>query len=240
MNDENLKERTIEELKQVNDLEVMYALLLALKDNSAYIRELALEALADYDCPIVISSIIQMIDDDDPLIRTCALEKIADLEVKSEEVKKVFLKALFDKNSLVRATVVESIGLLNLKEFSNDLERCLSDKDPLVRAYAAFALGQLKSAKSTSLLEEKLSKEKSSRVRLRFYASLYLLGKNNYIRKVFRLLKSRDFVVRSAAVSLLGHIMTSENKELIKFKLNELIRTETNEFVIENIYEVLK
>lgn len=156
----------------------------------------------------------------------------------SNNVAKVLISCLKNDGSpIVQAYAAESLQYIGDKSCLPFLIQALADKDPDVRGCAAFAIGWLKEESCKRILKERLKNEKSPRARLRFYASLYLLGDTKMESKLYFYLSNRSPYVREAASGYIYQLLLDKKKSYAKLK--EVIDREKVQWVKVSMLETL-
>ena len=132
--------------------------------SSTYLRCLAIRVLSEIGYRQAIPQIIELLNSEESSIRSEAAKALGQLkaiEAKNKLIDKCSkCSKCFDKEPVVRASVVWTLGAMRCEEAENALEKALlCDSSPHVRAIAAEALGKLKSASTNNLIEA-LEKER--------------------------------------------------------------------------------
>jgi beta-lactamase regulating signal transducer with metallopeptidase domain len=215
--------------------QVAKALLNALKDENAEVREQAMQALAKMGSPLAFEPMVAALKDSSAQVRhqaafnlgqlgdpraipplTAAL-KDADADVRQQsvfalgqlhakEAVPALTAALKDENADVRQQAAFALGQLGDRSAVQPLLGALKDTDADVRQQAAFALGQVGDTTAVPALVQALSDEKSD-VRQQAAFALAQVGDASAVDALTNaMMKDQDPEVRQQAAFALGQV----------------------------------
>jgi HEAT repeat protein len=200
-----------------------------LGDPDPVVREFAAEALGHDGGETEAKALVPLLADPDQAVRWTAAEALGRLRfVDATTALARTLTA--DANALVRADAAESLGDIGVRPPEVDaalIAAVLSDRSYLVRGYSADALARLHAIDSVPLLQQRLRRERNSWTRAWLFGALYRLGDREALPALLRLLgRVKTPAMRSAILSLLERIMTTENENAIYVGLARLFERE--------------
>ena len=171
---------------------------------------------------------------------------IAELLVMScgEESEKVLINMCNDADEIVRINACDSLSAFPTLDTYNQLIKCLyHDKSAVVKTYAILSLADIINQLEidTTKLEElfvRFSKDKDISISAACFKGLYILGKENCLKKLFDLFPTKNYQDRCMIVNILGDILNDENNNYIMSELEKNRKTETSKavnLIIDNI-----
>jgi HEAT repeats len=129
------------------------------------------------------------------------------------------LKALKDKDELVRIEASESLGNLGDRRSLPFLRKTLDDRSPLVRRYAAIAIGKIGLQVDIATISAKCQQDQNPVSRVGYWQALYMLRKPGALEKLLGLLKYRDYRIRCAAAHALEVTGCSDSDRVIAIRI---------------------
>ena len=187
------------------DTTKLQAMIVALRDEDAEIRQLAARILGDIGSPDAIPPLGSIVSND-PSAQVRAAAAWALGEIGSDEAVEPLMKALQDQATEVRNNAAWGLGEIESERSVGALETALlNDTSTDVRQKAAWALGEIESPQSIAALTSAL-KDGDSQVRM--YAT-WALGEIESVDTVPALtiaLKDENREVRRNAARALGEI----------------------------------
>jgi serine/threonine-protein kinase len=171
---------------------------LADADAAAKLEEI--EAMARRK-PATLRRLLDLSWDPDAEIRWRAIEVLS----RSTDAKVLtrLRQGLLDLDEIVRVESIEALAALDDRAAVPGIRACLHDADELVRKAAALALALLDDRAVIPLLEGQ-ARRGSELERANALAGLVLLGKSAYLRRLLNLLRSSDYLTRSAVSNVLA------------------------------------
>ena len=179
---------------------------------------------------------------DDSNVRYFLAEDL--LDVPAEYSKDILLGLLHDRDRLVRVNAADSLGSFACSDILAELVRFLSaEKYSLARAYAVLSVGDILSAMNDialsrytlSTLHGLFDGEKSRYVKNDYYRTFYLLGEEQYFKRMIKGLNSVNYGTRCASVHNLESVANAANIDEIKSALQKRLETESANAVISTI-----
>ncbi len=162
------------------------------------------------------------------VLRKLAADRAADIRCRaaeqlcipgSAEAEVILLQLLDDKNDMVRVNASDSISACGSREALEPLkQRTKNDTCFMVRGYAACSAAEIAlrtgaaDDELTAFLMQALESEKDEWVRANLFATLYELGRDDYLPQLITALDSNEYQVRCAAVNLLAQ--TGKEKDI--------------------------
>lgn len=115
---------------------------------------------------LAINALRKTLRDSSPWIRAMSAFAIGHLKAKAKPATKALIKALSDKNDIVRQNAADALGSIG-KDAVKHLLKAFSTEKPRLRYYVVYSIGKMgKEAESaSSLLETYYKKEKSTLVK---------------------------------------------------------------------------
>ena len=172
---------------------------------------------------------------------------IAELLVRSygEETEKTLINMCNDADEIVRVNACDSLSVFPTLNTYNQLIKCAyNDKSDIVKTYAILSLADIINQleiDTTKLQElfEKFSKDKNISISAACFKGLYVLGKRNYLEKLFDLFSSENYQDRCMVVNILGDILNDKNNNYIMSELKKFKEAETSEAVNSTIDSII-
>ncbi len=157
------------------------------------------------DWPQTEARLTAVLASDDVEQKRTALAEIR--HIQTEQASRLAVRALTDKNEMVRATAVSAVLSLPSAEASAAVLPLLSDKMPFVRREAALALGKIGESSATNHLVVRLRGDKDREVRSAAAVALGNIGAPAPLGELLNVLNKRptendEFLRRSAARSI--------------------------------------
>ena len=141
--------------------------------------------------------------------------------IKSNEAVKHLIKALEDRDAIVRRSAAYALGQIKSDEAVKHLIKTLEDEDTTVRNNAIDALGQIKSDEAIKHLIMVLEDENAN-VRRSAVDALGKIKSDKSVKHLIKSLDDDDTVVRKKTIDALGEIKSDEAvKHLIKLLYGE-------------------
>ena len=183
------------------------ALIEALSDRDAGVRQAAASALGEIEDPRAARPLAGALQDPSPEVRKAAVEALGQIEDPAAVPALVSL--LRDGDAEVRQMAAHSLGQIEDRRATRPLLPLLKDESPKVRQMAAYALGQLEDPAATDALTEAL-KDSSPEVRKLAAHGLGQLEDPRAVPALRTLVGDPDAEVQKLAVHALGQIRTTE------------------------------
>jgi HEAT repeat protein len=213
--------------------------LLEDKNNDAYVRATAAEALGNIKAQAAVDSLIEFLEDknNDAYVRASAAEALGNL--KAQAAVDPLIKLLEDKNNdayvtYLRASAAEALSNIKVQAAVNPLIKLLEDKneDGDVRASAAEALINIKMQAAVDPLI-KLLEDKNDNYNVRVSAAEALgnIRVQAAVDPLIKLLedKNENYNVRVSAAEALGNIKAQAAVDpLIKLLKERVIEDESS------------
>lgn len=179
-------------------------ILLHLKDNDAYIRELVAQLLINFDYnEEAKKALIELACDKDEMVRVEAYDSLSEFEYK--EIEEVLKIAMYEESDeLARAYAIMSWA---------EVAKNLNDE------YEGHLL----------IVNELLNNDnikKSEHCVLECEYARYLFGKEDELENIFTFFNSKDYHIRYATINTLRDIVDKNNRSLIINKIKECIPIE--------------
>jgi HEAT repeat protein len=160
-------------------------------------------------------------------VRYEAAQSLGRVLAGSGKAPAALLRAIGDRDELVRIAACEAAGDIGDKRAAPQLRRRLNDPSPLVRSYAASALGMLAVDGARGALVKASRRERSSIARVGLYEALVRLGEQSALQRLLALLRSKQYRVRSAVANTVAELpLDSESKSEVRRALREAIAVE--------------
>lgn len=129
-------------------------MILALKDNSVYVRRIAAESLVETREVEALESLIEALNDEDTIVRGRAAEALGNIgDVRAIDS---LLIELWDDDLQVRSQAAKALGMIGVPAV-NSLITTLRDEDATVRQLALEALGHIKDERANQALVDALN-----------------------------------------------------------------------------------
>lgn len=133
------REKAVEALAEYRDPRVQAALLQALQDHDADVRESAADALADFKDEAAVDHLSHaLLEDSSEDVRESAADTLG--QIASPGAIQALRRALEDESADVRASAVNALWRIGGEQAIEALKRALRDEDEDVRAAAREAL----------------------------------------------------------------------------------------------------
>ncbi len=167
----------IRELSHKPKPQALGSLIVALDDEDANVRALAVRALTDLRATEALTLFQRLAQtDEDTEVRSTAAASLG--EIPAADSVPVLLKALPDRSANVRACAATALGKLNATDADYELIGRLADESEAVREAAVDALGRLRSKAAVPKLAELLDAEDEVPVSRIQEALIAIVGKN--------------------------------------------------------------
>lgn len=180
------------------------------------------EKLSDDD----IDLIYRLSYDTNSFIRALSAEILA--KIPNERSKSILFMLANDRHCFVRTEAYDSLSVFSDKETAGLLsEKISSESDDLALSYAVILFAQIcrdmdMINMGTEFLTSAADKLTSERCTLCMYYAMYLLGKREYLRKIYSILHCKDYRIVCMAVSLLSDIINNSNSKEIISEVNKI------------------
>ncbi|HWQ68098.1 MAG TPA: HEAT repeat domain-containing protein [Methanospirillum sp.] len=191
------REEAVTALSGLDDDRIVYPLVTALRDESAYVRRSAVEALSKSGSPKVIKPLIQALADDDRYVREAAAEALGHI---GKLATPDLIRELTHRDWRVRTGSVVALRVSSdpIKE-TDPVIRTLSDESAYVRREAVKTLARIGDRRILPYLIE-ATHDPDSGVRLRAVRAVARVGdKEEVIPVLRRCLQDPDGAVRIRA-----------------------------------------
>ena len=157
------------------------------------------------DWPQTEARLTAVLASDDVEQKRTALAEIRNIQ--TEQASRLAVRALSDKNEIVRATAIWAVLFLPPAEASAAVLPLLNDKMPFVRREAALGLGKIGYVSATSKLIQALKTDKDREIRSAAAVALGNIGDPAALGELLNVLNKRpteddEFLRRSAARSI--------------------------------------
>lgn len=142
-------------------------------------------------------------------IRLTVAEKLGIIKPR-EEALSILKRMIWDKNELVAAEAMDSLGAKGDASCLNALKRRLRcSRSKIVNGYAAIAIAEIY-ARSRCVRDETpnelvdiISKEKDRWLLQNYYCAMYIIGRREYLGKLLVGQYDKDYRIRAVTKSLL-------------------------------------
>lgn len=181
-------------------------------------------------------TVLKYISDKDELVRSRCVYMLGEFmlsDFRTEKSMELLLEMCSDKDAFVRTETYDSLSLFPDKRAESLLYKAvLNEPDELARGYAVLAWSDIvyclheKYGDDIKFLLDIIEKEKSEMCRLDCWYGLYRFGYEPALFNMLDFLKSNDYCIRCAVLNLLSDIMKTEDKDIIIYEVDELIKTE--------------
>ncbi|MBF0544412.1 MAG: HEAT repeat domain-containing protein [Candidatus Riflebacteria bacterium] len=211
---------------EIKDVRFITKLAQALKDEDSDVRRNAAQALKKIQSPNALQYLIPLLEDPNFDVRVQAALAIS--RCNSKKIIELLVPRLkVEKNSIVRATIISSLGDTSGTEVITLIIPFLDDSDPRVIANSISAIQKLSQSKPNSLAIEKIKKllyNEDNRVKSNSIHALWKWNEYAVLDNLKDLLTHQEPKHRLSGTFVLGEIGTeiSEDAELSQ-SINELI-----------------
>ncbi len=142
-------------------------------------------------------------------IRLTVAEKLGNMKPR-EEVFSILKRMIWDKDELVAAEAIDSLGAKGDASCLYALKRRLRcSRSKIVKGYAAIAIAEI-CARSRSVPDETLNelvdiiaKEKDRWLLQNYYCAMYIVGQREYLGKLLAGQYDKDYRIRAVTKSML-------------------------------------
>lgn len=177
--------------------------------------------------------------DKSPELRMRVYERMS--AYKGREIAMCLMRSLHkEKDVLATIAAMESVGCLKITSAMKILIAKLHHRNPMVRGYAAIVLSERYGAKVLRQLEAILKKERSAWGKAAFYIGMYKAGATYVLPDMLRLLKCRQYRVRSFIVNNLCGIKFNNDIDSVINALRSQVKIEENVVVASAIKRALR
>ena len=199
----SVRANAVKSLAQINHPRVVTEIIKALNDTNPNVRSVAAECLGSMNSKRAIRALITRLPDHFSEVRMRAAESLGVLLAGQKKSPVALIRSLRDPDELVRIEVADSLGAIGDRAAAPALWRAIHDRSPLVRSYAAGAIGELGERGDMARLEREVRREGSELSRVGYYQALYMLGKEEGLSELVKLLTSKSYRVRCASARTL-------------------------------------
>lgn len=187
---------------------------------------------------VAVSYLLKLYEADFPTVRYDVLEMLE--KYNEPRVNRILVRALSEKDPLVRAGAAEALGFRKEMTAKGRLIRMMSaDPSPIVRACAATSLGFLGNNALRRPLATALNRESVRMVRLRIMGSLWLVGEKEHFRSILKHLSDHAYRNRCAAANILSYA-GPDDAESAKSAMRARLCRETSRAVKTTIASALR
>jgi HEAT repeat protein len=171
--------------------------------------------------------VIELLADRHSEVRYEAAHALGRILAGSGQAPAALLRAIGDRDELVRIAASEAAGDIGDKRAVSQLRRRLNDRSPLVRSWAASALGWLDAREAYDALTRASRRERSSTARVGVYEALFRMGDQASLQRLLALLRSRQYRVRCAVANTVAELpLDSGSKNEVRRALREALAAE--------------
>ncbi|MCP5024528.1 MAG: VWA domain-containing protein [bacterium] len=164
----------------------------------------AILALEDVENPQVVKVLVKLIKDKDSSVRQTAINVLATFGTRAP-IDALLLRLAEEKDSVLRAGILEAIELGKYHHDGVATTECLADKDWRVRRAALKVLGNLKNMELVPLIVS-LALDKENGVRTACLDTLAQMGSKEVLPLAQAALLDEVWQVRSSAINALGKV----------------------------------
>ena len=199
-----------------------------LENTNQHVRAAAADCLGALGQKHAVQPLCMKLADYFSLVRIAAAESLGIILAQKKEAPLALIRKLEDPEELVRIQAVESVEAIGDKKALPKLWKAIHDPSPLVRRYAGGAIGSLGRKADIKRLWITLKNERSARAKIGILQALFELGETSVLPSFFKLLKSKDYLVRCAVTHTLSDvIVNSTNFEMVLATLRNALKTES-------------
>jgi HEAT repeat protein len=116
------------------------------------------------------------------------------------------MRRVDDRSLLVRVAAIEALGMIGDRKAATTIRSRLRDPAHLVRAYAGGSIGALRPRWARTVLAQAAATERSPRARVGLLEGLFLSGDRGALIGLLRLLRSKQYRVRSAVANTVASL----------------------------------
>ena len=128
--------------------------------------------------------------------------------VTHRDVVDTLIRMLDDPSAHARLAAAEAlVGVVDSNVEKAVIRRLGVERDLYVKCFLVLVLGGFKTDRSRAAVELQLQKSRRNALKLRCYYSLYKMGDYDRIEDILRVLNTKDYRARSAAVGYLEEII---------------------------------
>jgi FOG: HEAT repeat len=183
-------------IDKINNSQVVEALIQALDDSHAGVRQSAALVLGKINDVRAVEPLIEKLKDNSTIVRNASIDALG----KINDVRAVepLIEKLKDKDSFIRMSAALALGKIKDIRAVEPLIEKLNDDDRLLRHDSAYALGEIKDVRAVEPLIQAMNSDKEVNVRV---AAAIALCKINDLRAVdsfIRNLNNNDIIFYSA------------------------------------------
>lgn len=202
-------------------------------DDMAILSDEQFEILKDYS-----------IDNDNTVRRMVAPLLI---DFINENSKNILLQLAQDEDELVRTEAFDSLSVFPYNDVLDFLQEAISSETSrLARSYAILSWADVVvllkrvSVSKIEFAKNKKETEKFNDCALSWCYALFMFGIKESLNELLQFLKSGDYQIRCATLSLLSDIIDSSNETCIKNAVEQLLVAENSEAVRDRAERFLK
>lgn len=162
------------------------------------------------------------------------------VELPCEDSEKILLSLLDDEDYLVRINACDSLCFSESIQTLDRIKEKISDDECLVRGYAVLTTGDIAKNiggdvidKTISFLLDGLSVEEDMWIKINYYNSLILLGKQEYYDLLLDQINNDDYQIRCSVLNSIKELVTKDNAKKTKECLEDRLKKE-NEFSVSS------
>lgn len=181
-------------------------------------------------------TVLKYISDKDAFVRSRCVYILGEFilaDFRTESVIRLLLEMCSDEDAFVRTEAYDSLSLFPDGRAESLLYKAiLNEPDELARGYSVLAWSDIvyclheKYDDDIKFLLDILEREKSEMCLLDCWYGLYRFGYGQALSNMLNFLKSNDYCRRCAVLNLLSDIMKKEDKDIIIFAVEELLKIE--------------
>lgn len=201
------------------DAAAMQAVLAALKDESASVRQAAVPVLGNFGSTEAVAALIGLLGDDDRGV--AALAASACKAVPGKQATAQLAGAVARAAPGVKAQLLAILAARGAAEHLGVVLQAADEKDPAVRGEAIRALGALGTAEQVPLLLDRLAGAPDDASRSAVAASLAAVGRRtrqdkHVVEAIIRAAQSAKPDAEAALIRVLGHIGAAAGLDAIR------------------------
>ena len=210
----DVRQEVIKSIEKLVDNSMVFSLCLSLKENDINVRTYAVKSILNLKDPRAVPSLIDHLKKEkSPELKNLIQQTI--VEISDNSILDFLINALYDKNTLVRITIIQTAGKMQAKEFLPELTRLLTTEKNTELKYVI--LETIKSFGDKSVVPElnkTLLKEKNDELKLAIINVLKEIGDYSSIPFLLECLKSSNEMLLMEAENLLDKLADQNSVEI--------------------------
>jgi HEAT repeat protein len=200
---------------------------MALRSEDPNARAEALRQVTNSSRADLTPVLVELLADRHREVRYEAAQALGRVLRGSGKAPAALLRAIADRDELVRVAASEAAGDIGDKRAARQLRRRLNDPSSLVRSWAASALGWLSVRGARGALMTASRRERSATARVGIYEALFRLGEPSSLQQLLALLRSKQYRVRCAVANTVADLpLDPGSKGEVRRALREALAAE--------------